>query len=62
MTPDDVRAFEKTMTGLDKRVDVKIYDGAGHAFEDSTNVQGYRPEAAADAWPRSVAFLNKSLK
>jgi carboxymethylenebutenolidase len=62
ITPDDVKAFEKTMTGLDKRVDVKIYGGAGHAFENSTNVQGYRPEAAADAWARGVAFLNKSLK
>jgi carboxymethylenebutenolidase len=62
ITPDDVRAFERTMTGLGKRVDVKIYDGAGHAFENSTNATGYRPEAAADAWARSMAFLNKSLK
>lgn len=62
ITPDDVNAFKKTMTGLDKRVDVKIYDGAGHAFENSTNVKSYRPEAAADAWARSVAFLNKSLR
>ncbi|HTW23757.1 MAG TPA: dienelactone hydrolase family protein [Candidatus Baltobacteraceae bacterium] len=62
ITPADVHAFEKTMNGLGKRVDVKIYDGAGHAFENSTNATGYRPEAAADAWSRSVAFLNKSLK
>lgn len=62
ITPDDVQAFEKTMTGLDKRVDVKVYDGAGHAFENSTNQTAYRPEAAADAWSRSIAFLNKSLK
>jgi carboxymethylenebutenolidase len=62
ITPDDVRAFEKTMTGLGKSVDVKIYDGAGHAFENSTNQTAYRPEAAADAWARSIAFLNKSLK
>jgi carboxymethylenebutenolidase len=62
ITPDDVNAFAKTMSGLGKRVDVKVYDGAGHAFENSTNATGYRPEAAADAWARSVAFLNKSLK
>ncbi|MGC2333941.1 MAG: dienelactone hydrolase family protein [Candidatus Acidiferrales bacterium] len=62
ITPDDVKAFEKTMTGLDKRVNVKIYDGAGHAFENSTNATAYRPEAAADAWARSVEFLNKSLR
>jgi carboxymethylenebutenolidase len=62
ITPDDVNAFQKTMTGLGKNVNVKIYDGAGHAFENSTNSAGYRPEAAADAWARSLAFLNKSLK
>lgn len=62
ITPDDVNAFKKTMTGLDKQVDVKIYDGAGHAFENSTNATAYRPEAAADAWARNLAFLNKSLK
>jgi carboxymethylenebutenolidase len=62
ITPADVQAFEKTMKGMNRRIDVKIYDGAGHAFENSTNKTGYRPEAAADAWARTVAFLNKTLK
>jgi len=62
ITPDDVHAFEKSMKSLNRRVDLKIYDGAGHAFENSTNATAYRPEAAADAWTRSVTFLSKSLK
>lgn len=62
ITPADVRAFEKTMKGMNRRIDVKIYDGAGHAFENSTNAAGYRPEAAADAWARTLAFLNKTMK
>lgn len=62
ITPADVRAFEKTMKGMNRRIDVKIYDGAGHAFENSTNTAGYRPEAAADAWARTLAFLNKTMK
>ncbi len=62
ITPDDVHAFEKTMTTMGRRVDLKIYDGAGHAFENPTNATGYRPEAAADAWSRTVAFLNKALR
>ena len=62
ITPADVHAFEKKMKDLNRPVDVKIYDGAGHAFENSTNKMGYRPEAAADAWTRTVAFLNKRLK
>src|SRR6202162_2933842 len=32
ITPADVQAFEKTMKGMNRRIDVKIYPGAGHAF------------------------------
>jgi carboxymethylenebutenolidase len=62
ITPADVHAFEQTMTSQGKRVDLKIYEGAGHAFENPNNRDGYRPEAAADAWTRSLNFLNKALK
>lgn len=62
ITPDDVHAFEKTMRAQGKFVDLKIYDGAGHAFENPNNTNGYRAEAAADAWNRSVDFLKKALK
>jgi carboxymethylenebutenolidase len=62
ITPDDVRMFEKTMQTMRRRIDVKIYDGAGHGFENSTNPNAYRPEAAADAWTRTVAFLNKAMR
>ena len=60
--PGDVQLFEKTMKTMSRRVDIKIYDGAGHGFGNPDNKQTYLPEAAADAWARSVAFLNKSLK
>jgi carboxymethylenebutenolidase len=62
ITPDDVHAFEKAMQTQGKYVDLKIYDGAGHAFENPNNTNGYRPEAAADAWKRTVDFLSKALK
>jgi carboxymethylenebutenolidase len=61
ITPADVQAFEKTMKGLNRRIDVKIYPGAGHAFENPNNTGGYRPEAAADAWKRTLAFLHSAL-
>lgn len=61
ITPADVNAFEKTMKGLNRYVDIKIYPGAGHAFENPNNTTGYRPEAAADAWARTLAFLHKVL-
>jgi carboxymethylenebutenolidase len=61
ITPADVQAFEKAMKGLNRRIDVKIYPGAGHAFENPNNTSGYRPEAAADAWKRTLAFLHNAL-
>jgi carboxymethylenebutenolidase len=61
ITPADVQAFEKTMKGLNRRIDVKVYPGAGHAFENPNNTNGYRPEAAADAWKRTLAFLHSVL-
>jgi len=60
--PANVEAFEKALRAEGKTMDAKIYDGAGHAFENPNNKDGYRPEAAADAWNRTVAFLAKALK
>jgi carboxymethylenebutenolidase len=62
ITPADVHAFEKAMKAAHKSIDAKIYDGAGHGFENPNNKDGYRPEAAADAWARMVAFFGKTLK
>ncbi len=62
ITPDDVHKFESQMKQLGKTIDVKIYDDAGHAFENPNNKTGYRPADAADAWQRTVAFLSENLK
>jgi carboxymethylenebutenolidase len=62
ITPADVTQFQTTMQGMKRRVDLKVYDGAGHGFENSTNTAGYRPAAAADAWTRTLVFLNKTMK
>ena len=62
ITPDDVKKFQQSMEQLGKKVEVKIYPDAGHAFENPNNKQGYRPEDAADAWQRTVDFLATTLK
>ncbi len=62
ITPADVHQFQQTMEGLGKKIDVKIYDDAGHAFENPNNKDGYRPADAADAWNRTVKFLATALK
>jgi carboxymethylenebutenolidase len=60
--PSDVQAFQKAMQASGKSIDVKIYDGAGHGFQNPNNKDGYRPDATADAWARIVAFYTKTLK
>lgn len=62
ITPDDVHKFGQTMDELGKKIEVKIYDDAGHAFENPNNRDGYRPADAADAWKRTVEFLAANLK
>jgi carboxymethylenebutenolidase len=58
----DVRKFGETLDKMGKKVEVKIYDDAGHAFENSNNKTGYRADDAADAWKRTVDFLAANLK
>ena len=62
ITPDDVHKFEAQMKQLGKKIEIKIYDDAAHAFENPNNKAGYRPADAADAWQRTVAFLSENLK
>jgi carboxymethylenebutenolidase len=60
--PDDVHKFDTALKQLGKQVDIKIYDDAGHAFENPNNKDGYRAADAADAWKRTVDFLATTLK
>jgi len=42
-------------------VDVETYEGAGHAFVNDTRPEAHHPEAAAEAWRRTVDFLHEHL-
>jgi carboxymethylenebutenolidase len=62
-SPEHVKAFEAAMKKAAKAVDIKIYEGAGHAFANVHNPWGgYKETAAKDAWARTTAFLAKYLK
>ncbi len=62
-SPDQVKRFEAALRKAGKKVDFKIYPGAGHAFANENNPWGgYRPAAARDAWRRTLTFLNQELK
>jgi len=59
--PKKVRAFEKRMNAVKKLVEIKIYDNAGHGFENPSNILKFRPKTATDAWLRTLRFLNRSI-
>jgi len=55
--PVKVRTFERAMKRLNKSVDIIIYPGAGHGFQDPASARRYHPEATADSWLRILALL-----
>jgi carboxymethylenebutenolidase len=57
----DVEELRGILTRAGKRFEIKTYPGAGHAFFNDTRADAYRPEAAADAWRRCVAFFRQHL-
>ena len=57
----DVKAFDAALKKAGKSSDIKIYEGAGHAFMNPNNTGGYVKSAADDAWARIDAFLAKRL-
>lgn len=60
--PADVRAFETAMKQASRRVDIKIYEGAAHAFMNPNNNRGYAKAAAEDAWARIDHFFATTLR
>jgi len=58
---EGVREFERVLADLGKDADIHIYAGADHAFANpSGNL--YEPQAAADAWIKTLQFLAATLK
>jgi Dienelactone hydrolase and related enzymes len=59
--PADVARIDAEMTRSGKAHEFHSYPGAGHAFMNEPR-PSYRPEAAADAWRRSVEWFDRYLK
>ncbi|MFH1031349.1 MAG: dienelactone hydrolase family protein [Chloroflexota bacterium] len=57
----NVPQLAEAMKKYNKSFEYKVYPGAAHAFFNDTGAR-YNPEAAADAWKITLAFLEKNLK
>ena len=62
VTPELVRQLEAKLKELGKSAEIHIYEGADHAFFNDDRPEVYNPEAAADAWQRTVSFLRAHLQ
>ncbi len=58
---DGVREFEKLLGELGKDATIHVYDGADHAFANPSGTR-YQPEAAEQAWQRTLTFFEEQLK
>ena len=57
---ESVREFEQMLDDAGKDAEFYVYDDAGHAFANPSGTN-YDPEAAADAWEKTTAFLKENL-
>jgi len=53
-------AFDAALSAAGADHELRIYANTGHAFFNDTR-PSYRPEAARDAWSRTLAFLAQTL-
>lgn len=58
---DRIHAWDRKLDEFDKVHEIHIYDGAEHAFFNNER-PAYHPEAAADSWERTKAWLARYLK
>lgn len=58
---DGLPELEARMTNAGADFTSRVYDGVGHAFFNDTNAQTHHPGVAADAWQRTIAFVEQQL-
>ena len=57
----DVDELRALLARERKTFEIQVYPEAGHAFFNDSRPEVYHPAAAADAWPRAMAFLRRHL-
>ena len=59
---DQVPQVEAAMKKYNKPFEYKIYPKARHAFHSDESATNYNPEAAKEAWGRTLEFFKKNLQ
>ncbi len=56
-----IPAFRQALDAAGKHYELHMYEGANHAFHNDTSEARYDPEAAAQAWERTIDFFRRTL-
>jgi carboxymethylenebutenolidase len=60
--PERVHQLQAALEKADVVHEIHIYPGAGHAFFNDTRPHIYNPNAAQDAWERTLEWLRRYLQ
>ncbi len=61
ISKESVEKFKADLERLGVSHNITIYPGAGHAFANPENKEGYRPDAASDAAKKTDIFFKQHL-
>lgn len=62
ITVEKMKKLEAALKQYGKDGEVRIYQGADHAFFNDTRPEVYSPRDAADAWQRAIDFFSRHLQ
>ena len=57
-----VHEFDTALGEVKLPHEIHTYPGAGHAFANPSRGEGYKPQAAADAWKHTLRWLKSHLR
>jgi carboxymethylenebutenolidase len=60
-TPEAARELEQTLRDQGVDVEIFVYRDADHAFFNDARPEVYDPDAAGEAWTRTLSFLREHL-
>lgn len=60
--PSQGQELEPKLKAMGKDVQVVVYPDSNHAFFNDTRKEVYDPDAAADAWKRTIAFFRQNIR
>jgi carboxymethylenebutenolidase len=61
ITEQEVAALSATLTARKVPCEIHKYPGTSHAFFNDTRPEVYKPDAAEEAWSRTLAFLDQHI-